>query len=70
MHDAPYNGAMWSNNMAWIFILTGITLIISVNIPGAYHKDRMPSGFIRIAWTLAGSCFVYLGFHRLGFVPF
>jgi hypothetical protein len=56
--------------MGWVLIVTGIILICSVNVPGAYHKDRMPGAFVRVAWTLAGVCFVYLGLHRLGFVSF
>jgi hypothetical protein len=53
----------------WLSIVTGVILIGSVNVPGAYHKDRMPRALVRVLWTLAGLCFVYLGLRGLGVVP-
>lgn len=52
--------------MGWLWLVVGILLIAAVNIRGAYHKGRMPKTFARIAWTIAGICFLFLALHQLG----
>jgi hypothetical protein len=47
----------------------GLILVVVTNVRGAYHKDRHPKWYVRIALTAAGCCFVLLGLHGLGVLP-
>ncbi len=51
--------------MGWFFIVSGVFAILVVNIPGAYHKDRLPKWYLRVAMTLMGLYFLGLGILRL-----
>jgi hypothetical protein len=53
------------SGLPWVFIVCGFLVILSVNIRGGYHKDKKPKWYVRVPWTVAGACFIYLGIHRL-----
>ncbi len=51
--------------MGWVSIVSGVFVILVVNVPGAYHKDRMPKWYLRVAMTLVGLYFLGSGILRL-----
>ena len=56
--------------MHWISLVAGALLILSVNIKGGYHKDRMPRPSTRVALTLMGLYFIYERLHHLRLLTF
>jgi VIT1/CCC1 family predicted Fe2+/Mn2+ transporter len=62
--------AIGEKQMGWAFIAVGIVLVICGNVRGAYHKDRTPKKYVRIALTFAGIGLVCVGIHYLGVGPF
>lgn len=51
--------------MGWVSIVSGVLVILFVNIPGAYHKDGLPKWYLRVSMTLVGLYFLGLGICRL-----